>query len=99
MKSDCSVEEIANNIVNLAADNSSEVTKILTSGITRRDDCCTKKSSDVHRKLAELCARRNIGFIDNSNINSCHLNGSDLHLNSNGTKMLSRNFAKCLNKC
>ena len=47
----------------------------------------------VNTLLGNKCESRNLGFINNENINNAsHLNGSKLHLSSHGTSILSSNF-------
>ena len=47
---------------------------------------------DVNDFLSSSCHERNIGFINNDNINKHHLNNSKLHLNRKGSSLLARNF-------
>ena len=48
--------------------------------------------SPINEKLKISYEERNIGFIDNSNINKYHLNCSKLHLNAKGSAILAKNF-------
>ena len=91
--------EIADDIINLATSVTSSKITTAISGLVPRGDRWRQKSLKVNSMLQSRCAERNIGFIDNSNINvKAHLNGSKLHLNNNGNKMLTKNFSKFLTK-
>ena len=43
-----------------------------------------------------ICTKNNFGFIDNSNIESKHLNDSGLHLNELGTSQLANNVLEII---
>ena len=42
------------------------------------------------------CTKLNVHYIDNSNIRKSHLNGSRLHLNRNGDRILGKNLCSYL---
>lgn len=91
--------EIANNILNLALDLNTDKNNVIISGLVQRSDdsSANEKVLIVNNRLQNLCNERNIGFIDNSNINPKeHLNRSRLHLNIKGTLLLSQNFQQVL---
>ena len=91
--------EIADDIINLAMSVSSSNITTAISGLVPRGDRWRQKGLKVNSLLQTRCNERNIGFIDNSNINAkSHLNGSKLHLNNNGCKLFTKNFSKFLTK-
>ena len=58
------------------------------------------KATAVNKSLKQMCSSKNIGFIDNSNIDAHkHLNGNKLHLNRNGDAVLARNLRDAIEKC
>ncbi len=67
--------------------------KKMKSGLLRRNDKFISKVIEVNNFLSRKCNQQRITFIDNGNIDErCHLNGSGLHLNYDGTCMLANNF-------
>ena len=50
----------------------------------------------VNEKLQEICAKNGLEFINNNNLDSTCLNGSQLHLNDKGNAFLATNFIKFL---
>ena len=49
-----------------------------------------KKASEVNQHLKVLCRKKNINIIDHGNsITVRHLNGSKLHLNLQGNKVVT----------
>ncbi|XP_057297347.1 uncharacterized protein LOC130627141 [Hydractinia symbiolongicarpus] len=90
-------DQIAQNIVKLAIKLKSGENNVMISGIIQRKDRLNEKVMAVNKSLAHLCEQRNIGFINNDNINpDLHLNRSRLHLNMKGTSILSRNFLQVI---
>jgi len=74
---------ICSNILDLAKfmTSSNEDTGIIVSGIVPRDDELNPKAMEVNKMLMTACNERNIGFINNNNIDPrSHLNKSRLHL-------------------
>ena len=49
-----------------------------------------------NRVIKERCINSDAHFIDNSAINCMHLNGSNLHLNRTGDRILGRNICAYL---
>ena len=49
-----------------------------------------------NRVIKEWCINNDVHFIDNSDINCTHLNGSNLHLNRTGDRLLGRNICAYL---
>ena len=65
------------------------------SSIVVRNDKFKEKTAQVNESLKRLCAERNIYFINHAkNVLPQHLNKSKLHLNKEGTSILSSNFVK-----
>ena len=56
----------------------------------------SERVSMVNGKLQEICAKNGLEFINNSNLDSTCLNGSQLHLNDKGNAFLATNFIKLL---
>jgi len=74
--------------------------KIVISGIINREDHVdyTDIIAITNDKLKNLCGRRNIAFLDNSNIGSNCLNRSRLHLNNYGDKVFASNLLSVFSK-
>ena len=69
----------------------------MVSGIVQRGDDLNEKSKSVNKILQQICQSINMGFIPHDNINPArHLNRSNLHLNFNGTGIMSKNFVNVL---
>ena len=71
------------------------------SAVTLRNDSAAVTARKVNRfkRLTEsICEQTNVCFIDNRNILAHHLNRSNLHLNSNGSKVLGSNFCRYLRR-
>ena len=98
LRNDNTAEEIADNIVNLALSVKTETTEVIISGITPRKDKLNAKGMKVNEYLYKKLSERNMGFINNDNIDAnIHLNKSGLHLNYIGTKRLADNFLDIIN--
>ena len=54
------------------------------------------KISKFNILLNNLCQKHKLSFIDNNNIDHSMLNGSNLHLNKEGDRMLGRSFCQYL---
>ena len=88
-------EDIAKNIIDLAVEisNTHTETTVAISGLLPRNDRFKLQASNVNKHLKQMCSGRNIGFIDNSNLDpQAHLNRSRLHPNKKGTEILTRNL-------
>ena len=69
----------------------------MRSNIVARGDRWNECVSQVNNILKAKCSREGLPFIDNSNIEPAHhLNRSNLHLNSEGTRMIANNFLRAL---
>ena len=88
--------EIAHSTIELAKSTGDRTTAV--SSIITRGDGLKQKAKAVNSILGRLCSERNIGFINNDNINIVHLNGSKLHLQKKGRKLLLNNFATFIDK-
>ena len=70
-----------------------ETSNVIVSSLVQRSDGFNNKVKQVNETLKSLCEQRNIGYIDNLNIDpTSHLNRSKLHLNRTGTRILQENF-------
>ena len=97
LRSEKSTEDIATEIINLAKRMKSDNNDIIISGLVERNDILNDKGREVNNLLKSRCSEHVFLFCDNSNISKkFHLNGSGLHLNTNGTTTLANNFLKCL---
>ena len=94
-------QEIANSIINLACQLKTDSHDVSVSTIIVRGDDkkLNGKGFEVHAQLKELCKGKNIYLIDNSKrIKPQHLNKGKLHLNKNGSNILSNNFVGQISK-
>ena len=90
-------EQIAEEIVDLAKAMKNNENTVFVSSIVPRGDRWNAKVSITNRRMKELCAREELPFIDNNNIDKTHhLNRSNLHLNAEGTRLLANNFLRAL---
>ena len=65
----------------------------MISRIVHRNDNLNDDASEFNKILRETCSKRNIGFIDNENINPTYnCNRSKLHLNKRATNLLTENI-------
>ena len=80
--------QIAEEIIKLAGSVKSDENDVIISGIVRRNDDLNTKALQVL-----FCSDNNIVFLDNSCIESKHLNSSGLHLNYSGI-IIANNFIK-----
>ena len=83
---------ISDEIIELANSIKKADNEIMISSLVVRDDALHDKGLQVNALLKIKCAKNNYFYIDNGNISNIHLNGSGLHLNSNGTFALANNF-------
>ena len=85
-------KDIAEEIVDLGNSMKTKANKIVISG-----DQWHNKAIEVNRFLKQLCVSQDIYYIDNTNIQAeYHLNGSRIHLNREGTRVLANNFLYAL---
>ena len=88
---------VAEEIVDLAREVSFQQPDIemcaISSVVSRTDDGeLDQMIPDVNKILQKFCRQNDWNFIDNSGINSDHLNRSKLHLNKSGSALLARHF-------
>ena len=94
LRSEKTSKQIAEKIVTLASDVKTEENDVIISGIVRRNDELNTKGQEVNHFLKLLCSELNMGYLDNSCIESKHLNASGSHLTYSGTVALANNFIK-----
>ena len=102
LRSKMTAETIAQNITKVALSMKKDNSSIIVSGICPRgdNDDLNEKACLVNEKLREICNSRNIGFINNDNIDKAqHLNKSRLHLNRYGDAILAGNLREAIEKC
>ena len=93
------LDSIATNILEVAASLSTDTNRVVVSGLTQRNDQYWEKVDPLNDLLKSGASLRNIGFIDHSNIDyRYHLNRSNLHLNRNGSSILTQNFEEFIKK-
>ena len=64
-----------------------------------RSDQHRKRAIEVNKELKNLSLENNLYVIDHgSTINTRHLDGSKLHLNKKGTRILFNNFKEAISK-
>ena len=86
-------EEIANQIIDLAASLKTDDNLVIVSGIVPRGNELNTKVSEVNTLLSRKLNSRNLGFISHDNIiPQQHLNKSRLHTNISGTRLLIDNI-------
>ena len=71
--------------------------KVIISNLTTRDDHGDVGTSKV-RTVNSLIAKSGLPYVSHNNIKSEHLNGSKLHLNFDGTILMSKNFRNYIDK-
>ena len=94
---DSTSEEIADNILNLAASVETSKNQVFVSGLVIRKDKLNKKRNEVNELLKTKCEIRQLSLIDNKNMSLGMLNKSGLHLNEYGTTRLVNNFYFSMN--
>ena len=91
----------ATNLRMLINDLKPKTKSLAISAVTLRNDSAAVTARIVNRfnRLTEsICEQTNVCFIDNRNILAHHLNRSNLHLNSNGSKVLGSNLCRYLRR-
>ena len=72
---------------------------LIISGIIPRRNDFDNKITKINNILKGKCNERNVGFLSHNNIKSkYHRNGSGLHLNYDGTSILTENFIHIMDK-
>ena len=93
LRSSCSAEDIAADIIRLARDMKKDCNEINVSSIIGRRDKWNGKARSANDQLRNLCYSFDIGFLDYANINNNRdLNGGELHLNNDGVDKLFFNI-------
>ena len=99
MRQNTSSVETEQKILKLAVFGKLDSNNILISGIFPRQDKLNAKAAQVNSFLKNECGKRNICFINNSNINPrYHCNQIGIHLNRSGTNRLIENLLFALSK-
>ena len=88
LKNKESVEDIANDIMDIAIFIRNEKTNVFVSGLTVRNDRLNHKGKSVNSLQKRRCDEEKICFVDNTNINVALSNNSGMHLNESGTMRL-----------
>ena len=88
------LDKTAKSIVQLAPALKTKSCDVFISSITARSDQYRKNAIEVNKKL---CLENNLYLIDHGNIiNTRHVNGSKLHLNKKGIRVLFSNFKEAI---
>ena len=98
LKNKESVEDIADDMMNIAIFIRNEKNIVFASGLTVRNDRLNGKGKSVNNLLKRRCDEEKICFVDNTNINVVMLINSSLHLNERETTCLVNNFCFSLAK-
>ena len=98
LKNKESVEDIANDIMDVAISIRNEKNNVFVSGLTVRNDRLNNKGKNVNSLLKRKCDEEKICFAGNTNINVGMLNNSGLHLTERGITRLVNNFCFSLAK-
>ena len=91
--------DIATGIINIAEIcRSYSVNDVLVSSlICRSSSNLNIRIKAINAILKRLCYEKSLRFIDNGNIEECHLAEDGLHLNDNGKCVLANNYIRSLN--
>ena len=90
-------EIIADDIVQLALSLKKDDNEVALSSIIPRKDKFNDKGIKVNDCLRLRTQQFNLGFIEHTNIEKYHLNGSGLHLTEDGDTVLKNNFIEYIN--
>ena len=95
-----SMEHLNEDFENLALWLREKCNRVVFSSIIERYDKpeLNPKINSINQSLHELCCRLELGFIDNSNINSSHLARDGLHINRSGQSKLAANVLDFLSQ-
>ena len=80
----------------LVTETKTKVKSIAISSVITRKDVPVIKIARFNNLVRVMCSKMNVDFLDNHNLTKPHLNGSGLHLNSDGDKILGSNFCRYL---
>ena len=98
LKLEKSPEVIAKDILDIGVDLKNDGNKVFISSILTRRDDHNEKGKKVNDLLCLQCSEFSLGYIDNSDIiTNKHLNQSGIHLNKEGTRLLSEHFLRVIN--
>ena len=90
-------DEIANDLLEIGLQLKKGDNKVFISGILTRRDNYNEKGKKDNECLKLRCSNYLLDYIDNSGIiTNRHLNQSGLHLNKDGTKLLSEIFLRVI---
>ena len=91
-------EKVATEMDGLIQDLKCHTEKIAVSSVVKRSDgrVVASNISRFNTLVKDLCTKHNIIFIDNDQIDRSLLNGSNLHLNHMGDRVLGRSFCAFL---
>ena len=92
-----SPQKQAEDIIDLATSLKTNENEIMISSILPRRDRLHEKGQKVNDFLRTKCIELGIPFILNSNITTSHLKPKGLHLNTEGSDLLSENFINFVN--
>ena len=99
LRQNTSETEIRLKTLELAVSCKSDSNNCLISGIVPRLDKLNAKAAQVNGFLKNDCGKRNICFINRSNVNPrYHCNQSGTHLNKSGTNRLIENLLFAVSK-
>ena len=100
LNSEQTASQITRSITELALSLKSKDNKILVAFIVPRNNSLNNKASEKKCRLVQMCAKRNIPYIDHANsiqpVNQ--LNESKLHFNRYGTIAFANSISKFLSK-
>ena len=85
----------------LITDLKPKAKSLAISAVSLRNDSAAVTAHRINRfnRLTEsICEQTNVCFIDNKNVMGHHLNRSNLHLNSRGSKVLGSNLCRYLRR-
>jgi len=97
LRTEMSAKEIAEKIIMIGSDLKTSENEICISEICQRGDDFNSKAMDVNKELKGMCVEHNFFLCNNENIKpSFHLNRSNLHLNTKGSRILQNKFLNIL---
>lgn len=93
------VEDVANEIIEIAktCENYGVENILISSVITRKQDYMDRRRKELNDLLIEMCYNLGFIYIDNDNIKHEHLYHDGVHLNHDGSNILSNNYLHSLN--
>lgn len=95
LKTSKSVEEIADEITNLACSIRKSNNEVTVSGICPRGDHLKAKAADVNEIMKQRCKQNHMGYIKHPQLDTTlHKNGNNLHLNHAGDTILAKSYIR-----